>query len=72
MINLRKVRESKNISQKELAAIMKVGQSTVSMWETGETTPRMPKLLKLCKVLNCSLDELIGAENIEAAQQEVI
>ena len=33
---LRQLRESKELSQKDLADILKVGPSTVSMWEQGK------------------------------------
>jgi transcriptional regulator with XRE-family HTH domain len=58
-MNLRQIRESRNMSQIELAKKLAVGQSTVSMWETGDSKPTFENLLKLCQILSCSLDELI-------------
>jgi DNA-binding transcriptional regulator YiaG len=43
-INVKKLREDLRMTQVQLAAEVGVDQSTVSLWETGETTPRGPAL----------------------------
>jgi len=65
-LNLRRIRENRNMSQLELAAAMNVGQSAVSQWETGESRPTYNNLIKLTRILKCSLAELVGSEQTSA------
>ena len=51
-------RLSKNLTQEELAEKLNVSRQTVSKWETNEALPEMDKALELCKIFNCSLDNL--------------
>ena len=51
-------RLSKNLTQEDLAEKLNVSRQTVSEWETGEALPEMDKALELCKIFNCSLDNL--------------
>lgn len=62
LINLRK---SAGLSQEELGNKLDVARQTVSKWELGETTPEMDKLVKMSKIFNITLDELVKDENIE-------
>lgn len=52
---IRKVREQIGESQIEFAKRLGVHQSTVSVWETGQTTPRGPAL-KFLKILLAELE----------------
>lgn len=57
--NLQYLRKlSKNMTQETLAEKMEVSRQTVSKWETDEALPEMEKALMLCKIFNCSLDNL--------------
>lgn len=58
-MNIKAIRESKNMTQAEVAKILKVSRTTVTMWETGESMPRAEKLIQLAEVLNCTIDELL-------------
>lgn len=58
MINVKKYRNKAGITQKRLAELLGVGQSTVAMWEAGENLPCAGKLPKLAKILGCSVDDL--------------
>ena len=67
---LQMLRKKNNLSQEELANMLDVTRQSVSKWESGITYPEMDKLLSLCKIFNCSLEELtnddikeIGLEN---------
>ena len=59
-------RLSKNLTQEELAEKLHVSRQTVSKWETNEALPEMDKALELCKIFNCSLDNLFREEMIDA------
>lgn len=58
MNNIKKLREKAGLKQTDLARMLKIGQSTVAMWETGETMPRTDKLPALAEIFGCTIDEL--------------
>ena len=43
----KKLRQSKNVSQKDLATHFNVAQTTISKWEKGERTPNYEMLKKI-------------------------
>lgn len=59
-INLKKLREEKNISQAKLAAALGVRQSTVAMWENGKNKPEHNTLIKIADYFNVSTDQLLN------------
>lgn len=56
---LSKLRKANNLSQEQLAEKLNVTRQAVSKWESGESYPDMAKIIQLCKILNCSLNELM-------------
>ena len=50
------------MSQEALADLMEVSRQSVSKWESGQAYPEMDKLLALCKIFKCSLDDLTNDE----------
>lgn len=64
------IRKKAGLTQRQLAEQMEITVQTVSNWETGlykvELTPL--KMLKLCKALGCSLEQL--ANEIEASDRQ--
>ncbi|WP_268912997.1 helix-turn-helix domain-containing protein [Lentilactobacillus sp. SPB1-3] len=56
---LNKLRIAKNLSQDDIAQKLFVPRDAVNRWESGESTPDLDNLVKLSKLLNCSLDELV-------------
>ena len=62
MSNLRKKREERKMTQEELGKALGVGRTTVTLWELGINKPRTDRLIKLSKVLNCSIEELLCSE----------
>lgn len=59
-IRLKALRESLNMSQKELATALSVTQGTVGNWESGSREPSFDTLVKLSDYFNCSTDYLLG------------
>jgi len=47
-----------NMTQQELADKIFKTRANVSMWETGHRKPRTHDVVRLCKALNISLNEL--------------
>lgn len=57
--NLQYLRQlSGNMTQEYLAEKMNVSRQTISKWEMDAANPEMEKALELCRIFNCSLDNL--------------
>ena len=61
---LKDLRKSNNLTQAELGKILGVGKTTVSMYETNNSTPSDDIKLKICEHFNISLDYLLGKTDI--------
>lgn len=55
---LKKFRTDLDMKQEELADKIGVSQKTISSWEVGRSEPTMREVAKLCKVLDCTVEEL--------------
>ena len=47
-----------NMTQEDLAEKLNVSRQTVSKWELDAAQPEMDKAIELCRLFNCSLDNL--------------
>jgi len=61
---IRKLREDKGMTQKELAEKIYVSSKTVSKWETSQGFPDISLLEPLAKALGISVIELLSGEDI--------
>jgi transcriptional regulator with XRE-family HTH domain len=61
---LKKVRDVKGLSQKELAVLLDMPQPQYSRIEGGKTDPSFSAVTKIAKALGLSLSELFNADNI--------
>jgi len=61
---IKKLRESKNMTQDELAEKLFVSGKAVSKWETGHGFPDISLLEPLAKALGISVIELLSGEDI--------
>lgn len=59
---IRKLRVSRNLTQKEVAKAIKVTQNTVSMWERGLSQPTYDQWEQLAKFFKTSISEVRGAK----------
>lgn len=59
--NFESLRKAKGYTQTQLAKMLDVDQSAVSLWEAGKTFPRIEIAMKVAKILNCTLEELFEA-----------
>ncbi len=57
--NIQSLRKQRRITQEQLAEQMNVSRQTISKWESGEMTPELQKLIELCELFACKLDELV-------------
>ena len=62
---IRKLRESKKITQEELAERIHVSSKAVSKWETGQGFPDISLLEPLASALDISVIELLSGEDIQ-------
>ena len=57
---LRKLREAKKLTQKEIAEKLNIDRSTYAYWESAKTEPSIKHLVKLSKIYNVTIDYIIG------------
>ena len=62
-LRLKKLRDAKGLSQKELAQKLGVSKGTVYRYETNTQSPSLENAAKLALLLDTSLDYLAGLEN---------
>ena len=61
--NLQYLRQlSADMTQETLAEKLNVSRQTISKWEMDAANPEMDKAIELCKIFNCSLDNLFRDE----------
>lgn len=52
-------RKNRNLSQRQLAALVNVEPNTISMYESGGRKPSIDVIIKLARVLHVSTDYLL-------------
>ena len=61
--NLQFLRKMRNeMTQEELAEKLCVSRQTISKWELDMAYPEMNKLLELCKLFSCNMDDLVRGD----------
>lgn len=60
--NLQHLRATRNMTQEQLAMMVGVSRQSVTKWEAEKAYPDMDKLLKLCNIFGCTLDELVQGD----------
>lgn len=58
-MRLKKIRESKHISQIKLAMELNMNQNTISLYENGEREPGIAELILIADYFNVSIDYLL-------------
>lgn len=54
------LRKKEGLTQEQLAEILNVSRQSVSRWEMDIAFPETEKLIKLGRILNCSIDFLLN------------
>lgn len=57
--NLRRIRAECDLSQSDLAKLMRVTRQCVNRWELGATRPDLATVAELADVLGVSVDDLV-------------
>jgi|TARA_B100001778_G_C18462089_1_gene571670 putative transcriptional regulator len=56
--NLKELRQKENISQDDLASILKVSRQTINSIETGKFDPSLKLVMKMTKHFNVALEQI--------------
>lgn len=57
--NLQHLRATRGMTQEQLAMLLGVSRQSVTKWEAEKSYPEMDKLIKLCEIFDCTLDDLV-------------
>ena len=71
--NLYNLRKANKMSQEKLAEKIEVTRQSVSKWENGESYPEMEKIMKLCSIFHCKINDLVHEDmiDIDSLDEEV-
>lgn len=65
------LRDQAGLTQRELALMVGVTETTIANWERGRSgLDWIDRLIKLCQALDCQLEDLIDYEATAEEQQE--
>ena len=65
--NLQHLRATRNMTQEQLAMLLGVSRQSVTKWEAQKSYPEMDKLISICQIFNCTLDELVQGDLTDRA-----
>nr|WP_306792756.1 helix-turn-helix transcriptional regulator [Collinsella urealyticum] len=60
------LRSARNMTQEQLAMLIGVSRQSVTKWEAARAYPEMDKLIKICDIFGCSLDDLVTGDLTDA------
>lgn len=60
--NLQYLRAERHMTQEQLAMLLGVSRQSVTKWEAEKSYPEMDKLIKICQIFECSLDDLVTGD----------
>lgn len=63
MVNLKKLRKERNLSQKQFAEIFHSSQNTVSQWENGTREPSIKTIQDISNFFGVTTDYLLGNDD---------
>lgn len=66
------LRKEQNMTQEDLASLLYINRESVSKWERGVNIPDPDRLLKLSKIFNVSINEILNGEIITPENKEEI
>lgn len=58
-VRLPELRKRKNLTQEQLAEMLGVNRTTVTLWELGINKPKIETIEKLTEILECSINDLV-------------
>ena len=71
--NIQYLRKINQLTQEQFSERSGVSRQTISRWESDEVTPELNKLIEICTMFSCSLDDLVRQDlrSREAIYSEV-
>ena len=66
--NIQYLRKLNTLTQEQFAEKMGITRQTVSRWESDEVTPELIKLVEMCSIFSCKLDELVREDMSSKAE----
>lgn len=69
-LQLRNLRQKQGLTIGQLAEKIGSTQKIVGNWERGTTEITLGDALKVCRVLDCTLDELVGWESTPTIKEQ--
>lgn len=69
---LKEIRLKNDELQSDLAQILKVDTSMISLWENGKNYPEVKKLIEIAEHYNISIDYLLGLSETEESKNKII
>ena len=70
--NLRELRSSAGLTQKELANKLEISPSAVGMYEHGRRKPDYEMLIKVSRLFSVSIDSLVGNTDVSNEATDII
>ncbi|MDU6265823.1 MAG: helix-turn-helix transcriptional regulator [Anaerocolumna aminovalerica] len=67
---IKQCRTNKNLTQKELAAMIGVAEITIRQYETGKRQPRIETIEKIADILDVTIQYLIGFESNDRLNED--
>ncbi|WP_044937827.1 helix-turn-helix domain-containing protein [Pseudobutyrivibrio sp. LB2011] len=58
--NIKGKREKKTLTQKDFARLLNISNVTLSTYESGRTMPKPAIIERMCEILGCRKEELLG------------
>lgn len=71
-LKLLELRQSHDLTQKQLCADLHIGRSTYSYFETGARLPDIETLIHIAKYYGISLDELAGLTDVATPSEKTL
>lgn len=59
MLRLKEILKEKKMTQKRLSSILGISEQSTSSWAQNKSEPSLKMTLKICEVLNITLNELV-------------
>ena len=67
-LKIKELRNKAGLTQKDLAGKLHVTYQAVSRWENEDVEPSIDTLKEICKIFDCSTDELFGIERKDKSE----
>lgn len=67
-MNLKSIRESRGLSQKQLAEALGLDRTTINKWESGVNAPTASMLLRIADYFHVTTDYLLGRDETAATE----